>query len=182
VGVLPDLNALHRELHQAGRQALTRTLAALEPSDRATLATHLVHNFTDQQLTGLGRDGLHVVRRAMCADAAERCEHAVERVDAALRRLPRITATPCEDVWVLSEGPVPGPVTPHAAPGTVVILVHGHTDSSGLCDYYRQCFEELPEPVVAALNRGQVSFLPIEQIRVPLWARLRSFALRVAWA
>lgn len=177
-----DLNALHRELHQAGRPSLVRTLEGLEPADRATLATHLVHNFTDQQLTALGRDGLHVLRRAMCADAAERCEHAVERVDAVLRRLPGIVATECEGVWVLSEGPLPGRVTPNVPPGTLVILCRRHTDSSGLCDYYRQCFEELPEPVIAALNRGQVCFLPLDQVRVPLWARLRSYALRVAWA
>ncbi len=176
-----DLNALHRELHQ-GVRSLERTLDALDGADRATLATHLVHNFTDQQLLGLRRARLHLLRRAICEDAAERCEHALERVDAALSQLPAITATPCEDVWVLSEGPLPGRVMAHEAPGTVVILVPRHTDSAGLCDYYRQCFEELPEPVLTALNRGQVAFLPADQIRVPLWARLRSLALRVAWA
>ncbi|MBL8958205.1 MAG: hypothetical protein JNK82_45960 [Myxococcaceae bacterium] len=179
-----DLTALHHELH-AGTRRLIDTLDALEPGDRATLATYVAHNFSEPQLLALGRIGLLALNRAMRLDAAERCEHAVARIDATLRRLPAATATLCAGVWVLSEGPLPGRIghaDANAAAGTVVIVCPRHTNLPSLCDYYRQCFEELPEPVVAALRTAQVSFLPIEQVRVPLWARLRSFAHRVAWA
>ena len=179
-----DLTALHHQLH-AGTRPLAETLDSLEAADRATLATYVAHNFSEPQLLALGRVGLRALRRAMGVDAAERCEHAIARVDAALGRLPAATATLCEGVWVLSEGPLPGRIAANdanAAAGTVVIVCPRHTNLPSLCDYYRQCFEDLPEPVITALSCAQVSFLPVEQVRVPLWAKLRAFAQRVAWA
>jgi hypothetical protein len=192
-----DLNALHRELHRALTRAgigaherggtVARSLAALEVDDRATLATHLVHNFTDHQLLGLGRNGLRALRRAVCLDAAERKEHALERLDGALKTLPPITATLCDEMWVLSAGPLPGAVTRavvDAPPGTVLIVVPRQAEKAALCDYYRQCFEELPEACARALAGGQVTFLPVDRIRAPVWSKLRSLAVRVlapAW-
>src|SRR6185436_9926475 len=94
-----DLLGLHRELHRAlvwgpspfdrGLKA-ARILDSLDPIDRATLATHLVHNLTDTQLAAVGRAGLRAMRRAAVTD--ERGEHAVARLDAALHQQPPIVA------------------------------------------------------------------------------------------
>ena len=72
-----------------------------------------------------------------------------------------------------------------APPGSVVILIQRQAEKASLCDYYRQCFEELPEACARALMTGQVEFLPADRIRTPVWSKLRSLAVRVlapAWA
>lgn len=199
-----DLDALHRELHRALTASLpaiergltlSRNLAALDPDDAATLATWLSHDLTDRQLLALGRGGLHALRRAASTGAPERSDHAVGRITAALRRLPPLRAERTEDgMWVLGADPLPPKVTRalpelSAAPDSaVVILVSAGDRKTGkarLCEHYRQCFDELPDACRRAIERGQVWLLPIERLsaRRSLWARVRSFVVRVpAWA
>jgi hypothetical protein len=208
-----DLNALHRELHRALTTpkvsgldrglTLSRNLAALDPDDAATLATHLVHNLSERQLFDVGRGGLNALRRAVATDQAERREHALERVDAARKELPPVLAVESDGMWVLSAIPPPSPVT-RALPelsetpqGTVVILVSlaericlkapsVKTAKARLCEHYRQCHDELPGECSYALEKGQVLLLPIERVSTglrSLWVRLRAFVVRApAWA
>ncbi|MBK7864884.1 MAG: hypothetical protein IPJ65_41065 [Archangiaceae bacterium] len=200
-----DLNALHRELHRALTAAsvppsergltLSRSLSGLEPGDAATLATHLVHNFTDTQLLGLGRSGLYALKHAVANDQLERREHALERLDLALKGLGPLFCAEADGLWVVGEARCHGAVTraipelADAPQGAVVILISSSDQQAGkaqLCDHYGQCCDELPAACASAVARGSVVLLPIARLSPPsrsVWSRLRAFVQRVpAWA